>query len=192
MFAGSTDYTSASSSTTFTITAATPTIGVQPDVAAGCLPGLTLPRRPQQLTGVTAVTVGSLHRRSHRSCIRRRTTSGTVVVSRSPAPWVRIRSSAASTARRPTTRRPSSSTAFTVTQATPIGQRDRRRRGLHRLRRYPATATVTGVSGTAASLEGVAPMLTYYVGSTPSGNGSSTAPSTVGIVHGRGRVCREH
>ena len=45
---------------------------------------------------------------------------------------------------------------------------------------YPATATVTGLSGTAASLEGVTPTLTYYVGSTPSGNGSSTAPSAVG------------
>ena len=39
---------------------------------------------------------------------------------------------------------------------------------------------MTGVSGTAASLEGVSPTLTYYVGSTPSSNGSSTAPNTVG------------
>ena len=60
------------------------------------------------------------------------------------------------------------------------GQRDRRRRSSTAGLTYPATATVTGVSGTAASLEGVSPTFTYYVGSTPSGNGSSTAPSAVG------------
>ena len=43
---------------------------------------------------------------------------------------------------------------------------------------YPATATVTGVSGTAAtSLEGVGLLLMYYAGSTASGSGALTAPS---------------
>jgi sugar lactone lactonase YvrE len=46
---------------------------------------------------------------------------------------------------------------------------------------FPATATAVGISGIpTASLEGVSPTLTYYVGSTISGSGSSTAPSAVG------------
>jgi parallel beta-helix repeat protein len=51
---------------------------------------------------------------------------------------------------------------------------------------FPATATVTGVSGTpGSSLENVTPTLTYYQGTytlanLPSSGGSSTAPSAVG------------
>jgi hypothetical protein len=46
---------------------------------------------------------------------------------------------------------------------------------------FPATATVTGASGSpVTSLENVSPTLTYYVGSTASGSGASTAPSAVG------------
>jgi RHS repeat-associated protein len=46
---------------------------------------------------------------------------------------------------------------------------------------FPATATVAGVNGSpAASLEGISPALTYYVGSAVSGSSSSTAPSAVG------------
>ena len=43
---------------------------------------------------------------------------------------------------------------------------------------YPATATVNGAS----SLEGVAPTLTYYVGSTASGTGSTAAPAPWGHI----------
>ena len=50
---------------------------------------------------------------------------------------------------------------------------------------FSATATVAGAAGgidttPAAALAGVSPTLTYYPGSTASGNGSSTAPSTMG------------
>ena len=46
---------------------------------------------------------------------------------------------------------------------------------------FSATATVTGIGGTpAASLEGVTPTLTYYVGSSASGMALSGAPSNPG------------
>jgi hypothetical protein len=46
---------------------------------------------------------------------------------------------------------------------------------------YPASATITGVSGVSGiSLEGVSPSLMYYVGSPATGTGSHTAPSAVG------------
>src|SRR5262249_40451793 len=46
---------------------------------------------------------------------------------------------------------------------------------------FAVTATVTGVKGVAvASLEGVTPTLTSYVGNSASGTGSSTAPTNAG------------
>jgi FG-GAP-like repeat/PKD domain/FG-GAP repeat len=46
---------------------------------------------------------------------------------------------------------------------------------------FAATATVTGISGSAASsLEGVSPTLTYYAGSSPTGTPLSGAPTNVG------------
>ena len=43
---------------------------------------------------------------------------------------------------------------------------------------WPATATVAGIDGVfASSLEGVTPTLLYYVGATPSGTGSASAPT---------------
>lgn len=46
---------------------------------------------------------------------------------------------------------------------------------------YPATATVTGISGPpGTTLEGVAPALTYYTGPSAAGVGSATAPSAEG------------
>ncbi len=53
---------------------------------------------------------------------------------------------------------------------------------------YAATATVNG----AGSLEGVSPTFTYYVGSTPSGSGTATAPERGGHVYGGGLLRREH
>ena len=46
---------------------------------------------------------------------------------------------------------------------------------------FPATATVTGLSGVVGtSLEGVAPTLLYYEGATAGGTGSATAPTAGG------------
>ena len=61
---------------------------------------------------------------------------------------------------------------------------------------YVATATVAGVvsgidAAHSASLEGVAPTLTYYSGNGVGGNGFSTAPSATGRLYGGGVVCRQ-
>ncbi len=46
---------------------------------------------------------------------------------------------------------------------------------------FAATITLIGTSGTpTATLDGIAPTVTYYVGSTATGNGSANAPSAVG------------
>ncbi len=70
--------------------------------------------------------------------------------------------------------------ALTVTRATPaVVVSDAG--GLANGQPFPATATVTGVSGVAAtSLEGVTPSLTYYSGATASGTPLAGAPSAPG------------
>ncbi len=46
---------------------------------------------------------------------------------------------------------------------------------------FPATVTLTGTSGSpTATLDGVSPTLTYYVGPTATGTGSAAAPSAAG------------
>jgi hypothetical protein len=73
---------------------------------------------------------------------------------------------------------------FTIGQVTPVvavGDAG----GIYTGAAFPATATVAGVvpgldSTPAASLEGVSPTVTYYVGARVSGSGSSVAPSAVG------------
>jgi hypothetical protein len=69
---------------------------------------------------------------------------------------------------------------FTISQATPtVDVTDAG--GTFTGNPFPATATVTGVSGTpAASLETVSPTLTYFSGSTATGTPLSGAPSAVG------------
>ena len=73
----------------------------------------------------------------------------------------------------------SNSATFNITQAMPAVQVSDG--GTYSGIPLPATATATGVSGVAgASLEGVAPTLLYYVGSSASGASSTAAPTTVG------------
>ena len=65
---------------------------------------------------------------------------------------------------------------FTISQATPtVTAADPG--GTYNGSPCPATAAVSGGS----SLEGVSPAATYYVGSSPSGSGSSAAPVAAGI-----------
>jgi len=72
------------------------------------------------------------------------------------------------------------STTETVTKATPTVQVSDAG-GVYTDNPFPATATVTGVSGTpSSSLEGVTPSLTYYTGSTASGTPLPGAPTAVG------------
>ncbi len=75
----------------------------------------------------------------------------------------------------------SAQTTFSITQATPtLSVTDAG--GLFTGAAFPATATVAGVDGVAAtSLEGVTPSLTYYAGSTATGTPLPGAPSAVGI-----------
>jgi RHS repeat-associated protein len=70
--------------------------------------------------------------------------------------------------------------ALTITHAAPmVSVTDAG--GVFTANPFPATATVTGISGVAdSSLENVTPTLLYYVGSPASGIGSPTAPAAVG------------
>ena len=69
---------------------------------------------------------------------------------------------------------------FTIAQATPtVSVTDGG--GIYNGSTFPATATVAGIGGIgAASLEGVGLTITYYVGSTVSGSGSTTPPRSIG------------
>ena len=70
-------------------------------------------------------------------------------------------------------------TPFTILQAMPtVGATDAG--GTFSGSTFPATAMMTGVSGPAASLEDVAPTMTYYFGGTADGTSSPTAPSVPG------------
>lgn len=71
-------------------------------------------------------------------------------------------------------------TTFSITQAAPtVSVSDAG--GVSNGAAFPATATVAGVDGVAAtSLEGVTPTLTYYAGSTATGTALPGAPSAVG------------
>ena len=58
---------------------------------------------------------------------------------------------------------------------------------------FPGSATITGVGGTVtASLEGVAPALTYYAGSSASGSPLGGAPSQGGIYTVVASFARQH
>ncbi len=69
---------------------------------------------------------------------------------------------------------------FAIAKATPkVAVRDAG--GTYNTKPFPATATVAGVTGTAAStLEGVSPKLTYYAGATASGTPLAGAPVGAG------------
>ena len=174
-FAGSTDYISATGSKTFTITQATPTVTVTD--AGGVYTGSTYPATAtvagvngtaSSLEGVTPTLlyyIGSTP-----------SGNGSSTAPNTVGTYTAVAAFAGST----DYTLASSSKTFTITQATPtVGVIDAG--GVYTGSTYPATATVTGANGTAAaSLEGISPTLLYYLGSTPSGNGSSTAPSAVG------------
>ena len=174
-FAGSTDYTAASAATTFTIAQATPTVHVADGggsyngtafTATATVAGLG--GSGTSLEGIAptlAYFVGS-------------NTTGTPSSSApvSAGTYTVLASFAGSTDYTAA----SAATTFTIAQATPtvhvsdIG-------GNYSAAAFPATATVTGLSGSGTSLEGVTPSLTYYAGSAVSGTPSSNAPVSAGI-----------
>ncbi len=165
-FAGSKDYTAATAQTTFTITQATPTIRVTD--AGGKYTGCAFPAKatvngqsclegvPLTLTYYVGSTVSG---------------SGSTAAPSKVGTYTVVASFAGSTDYSAAT----AQTTFTITQATPkvcVTAKG----GTYNGSPHPATATVNGQ----ASLEGVTPTLTYYLGSTISGSGSTTAPITAG------------
>jgi hypothetical protein len=175
-FAGSPDYTSASAQTTFTIGKATPTVSVtdtggayngSPFLASATVTGVN-GTAGVSLEGVAPTLlyyVGSTV-----------TGTGSAAAPIGAGAYTVVASFAGS----PDYTSATDQTTFTIGKATPnvavtdVG-------GTYNGSPFPATATVTGVSGTAGiSLEGVAPTLLYYVGSTVTGTGSAAAPVGAG------------
>jgi hypothetical protein len=175
-FAGSTDYRSASNSTTFAVGQATPTVTVtdvggtyngSPFTPTDSVTGVSgTPGSTLEGVGLTlAYYVGSTASGSPLSGAP--TTAGTYTV---------VASFAGSQDYISATK----STTFTIGQGTPtVAVTDGG--GTYNGNPFPATDSVTGVSGTAGStLEGVGLALAYYVGSTASGSPLSGAPTAAG------------
>ena len=178
-FAGSTDYASASDSTTFTISPATPTVAVTDadgtyngspfsasatvtglsGPAAGTLEGVSPTLEYYVGTGIGGTDLGSTAP----------TAAGTYTVVATFAGSTDYASA-------------SDSQTFTISPATPtvaVSDAD----GTYNGSPFSASATVTGLSGPAAgTLEGVSPTLEYYVGTGIGGTDlGSTAPTAAGI-----------
>ncbi len=173
-FAGSTDYTSGSGSTTFTISkAAAPSVTVTD--AAGVYNAAAFVATAKvggaaSVEGVTpSLTYFSGTSTSGTALSGAPKTSGTYSVFASFAGSTDYTSGTAST-------------TFTISKATPsVSVTDSS--GGHNNSAFVATDTVAGVSSqstASASLEGVRPTLTYYSGSSATGMALSGAPSTVG------------
>ncbi len=178
-FVGSTDYTSGSASTTFSITSATPTVNVfdssglfngsgfaASETVAGVshTAGTSLETVTPSLTYYSGTSVSGTGTSSAPSTV------GTYTVLASFVGSADYTSGSASTTftisqAMPTVTVSDSGGYATSSPATP----------------YPATAMVAGVSHIAGtSLETVTPSLTYYSGTSVTGTGTTSAPSTVG------------
>ena len=176
-FAGSTNYDPADSSpVTFTIVQATPTVTVidvggtysgSPFVATTSVTGVDgVPGATLEGVGLTVTYyVGSSVSGTGTSTAP--STAGTYTVQAVFAGSTDYTSA-------------QNTVTFTIGKATPtvtvtdVG-------GTYRGSSYPATARVAGVDGvTRTLLEGVGLTVTYYVGSSVSGTGTSTAPTTAG------------
>ena len=168
-FAGSTDYTSGVASTTFTISQAAPSVSVAD--ASGALhrrSGLHGRLGQHGKRGSDADVLLGHERHGHGSSSAP-TTVGTYTVLASFAGSTDYTSGTAST-------------TFTIGQAAPtVSVTDGG--GTYSGAGFAAGDTVSGVGSdatAAVSLESVAPTLTYYAGTSATGSGSSSAPTTVG------------
>ena len=176
-FPASTDYSSgASSSASFSITQATPTVHVS-DVG-GIFTGNPLPATAT-VTGVSGGANANLDGVSPTLLYYLGSTVGGTGSATAPT-TAGIYTVVATFPDSTDYTNASNSTTFSITQATPMvivsdtG-------GIQTGNPFAAAATVTGVSSVAnASLEGVTPTLLYYVGSNAGGTGSATAPTTAG------------
>ena len=175
-FTGSTDYSSASASTTFNITKATPTVQVtdnggtytgNPYSATGTITGVSgTPGSTLETVGLT-FTYYSGSTASGTPLAGAPSTVGTYTVVANFAGSADYSSA-------------STSTTFNITKSTPTVQ-VADNGGVYTGNPFAASGTITGVSGTPGStLETVGLTFTYYSGSTASGTPLSGAPSTVG------------
>jgi hypothetical protein len=174
-FAGSSDYSNASAQTTFTITPATPTVSVID--AGGTYNGTPFPASATAL-GVDRTTPVS----GNFSYVyySGSSASGTLLPG-APANTGTYTVVATFTSSDPNySNGTSAQTTITINAATPtVAVTDAG--GTYDGNPYPATATVTGADGQAASsLEGVTLTLTYYAGTSASGTPLTTAPTSAG------------
>ena len=172
-FPGSTDYTSASQSVTFTISQATPTVAVSD--AGGSYNSDPFPAT-ETVTDVNGNTAASLegvtptlaYFDNNGSQLGTAPTQAGAYSVVATFPGSNDYTSA------------SQSVSFTIGQATPSVSVSVSS-GTYTGSPFTATATVTDVNGnTAGSLEGVTPTVTYYAGSDTTGTPLSSAPSGVG------------
>jgi hypothetical protein len=176
-FAGSTDYTSATSSAlTFKITVATPTVAV---TGGGAYTGSPVPAIAT-VTGASGTAASSLEGVTPSLTYYSGSTATGTPLSGAPSAIGTYTVVANFAGSADYTSATSGAVTFNITPATPrVTVIDAG--GVYSASSYAATATVTGVTGGAASsLEGVTPTLTYYSGSTATGTPLSGAPSAVG------------
>jgi hypothetical protein len=182
-FAGSTDYASASSQSTFIITKATPVVSVSD---GGTFNGFGI----SATASVSGVVVGvdnsfaaSLESASPTLTYYSGSSvsgSGTSIAPTQAGTYTVVASFPGCTDYASA----SSQSTFAITKATPqVSVSDSG--GTFTGSSFPATASVSGVAvgidnTFAASLESVSPTLTYYSGSAVSGSGTSIAPSALG------------
>ncbi len=164
--AATTQYTSGTASTTFTITKALPTVSLTDN--SGTFTGSAFTATTASLETVTP----SLTYYSGTSV----TGTGTTSAPSTAGTYTVLASFAGST----DYSTGSTSTTFTISQATPtVSVFDNS--GTYTSSAFSANDTVAGVSHTAGtSLETVTPSLTYYSGTSVSGTGTTSAPTTVG------------
>ncbi len=183
-FAGSADYTAASASTTFLISPATPIVTVTD--GGGMYVGQGYPATATVagvVSGVDDTPGSSLENVAPTLAYYAGGSVSGNALSAAPT-LVGTYTVVASFAGSADYAAASASTTFTIAASTPIltvadaG-------GTYNGQAFPATVTVAGVvtgvdSTPAASLEGVAPTLAYYAGTSASGNPLSGAPSLAG------------
>ncbi len=178
-FAGSTDYATASSTaTTFSITAATPTVAVTDN--SGTYTGLAFAATTDTVTGVSGSPQASLEGNTPGLTYYSGTSATGTALSGAPttAGTYTVLASFASTTDYTSA---AASTTFTIAQASPtVIVIDNG--GTYTGSAFAATTdTVAGVGGSQqASLEGNTPGLTYYSGTSATGTALSGAPTTAG------------
>ncbi len=179
-FAGSTDYTSGTASTTFTISKATPSVNVTD--SGGTYNGSAY-TATDSVAGVGSQSTASPSLESVTPSLTYYSGASVTGSGSSAAPttvgtYTVLASFAGSTDYTTGT----ASTTFTISKAPPsVNVTDSG--GTYNGSAYTATDSVAGVgsqSTASPSLESVTPSLTYYSGASVTGSGSSAAPSTAG------------